>query len=64
MEYTFHQLEIETHGDSKSWEIIKVDPYEFLKMLGDLGMRATIEYDDATQHLVYAEFPVRPVEAR
>lgn len=60
-EYTFHKLEIQSTEELAAGEVVLVDPDQFLQMLGELGMRATMEYDDARQHLVYVEFPVRPV---
>ena len=58
MMYTFHKLEIQDIEDVKVGEIVQVDVDGFLQMLGELGVRATIKYDDATQHLVWVEFPV------
>lgn len=60
MEHTYHKLIIESTEELEAGEILQVEPYAFLELLGELGMRATIAHDDATQHLVFVEFPIIP----
>lgn len=62
MEYTFHELVIESTDELVAGEVIQIDPKQFLEMLGHLGVQATEAYDDARQHLVWARFPVIPLE--
>lgn len=64
MEYTLHKLEIQSTDELQAGEVLPVEPEQFLQMLGELGTRATIDYDDARQHLVFAEFPLKPVEVQ
>lgn len=61
-EYTFHPLEIQETDELPAGEIVQIDPDELFEMLGEMACAVTMAKDDATLHLMYLEYPIRPVE--